>query len=282
MIHKKRIITQLISSIILVGIAIIIQVCVKPEIATFMVAIILGIATGVIVAMVDCLQKNKNELDSKVLVFERTICRILSCINNISNIDVYDEKIVDKVEINLDKIYDYGQEMSKILDALNLLLVLPYKERKIQKIIDDISNVFSFIDCNYNFSSTIKRLNISDGDFMIKIEALKAIKFMRNFNPEPILNYLQHSKNNKMKPDFGDRECFFNIIFEQDVFSESNRNDGDEMMKNELEATSKRYVNFDFLKIASKIKEIPQQNWSFSTATKRRYLKKMNRENHYD
>lgn len=282
MIHKKRIITQLIASIILIGVAVIIQIFVKPENATFMVAIILGIATGVIVAMVDCLQKNKSELDTKVLTFERIVCRVLSCIKNISELDVYGDKIVNIVEMNLDKIYDYCQEMEKLIDELNLLLVLPCKEKKIKKIIDDIGKVSSFINCNYNFSSTIKRLNISDGEFVSKMEALKAIKFMRKFNPEPILDYLQHSKNNQMKPNFGDKECFFNIIFEQDVFSESRRNAGDEMIKNELEATSKRYANFDLLNIEDTINKMPQQEWNFSTATKKRYLKKMNKEKYYD
>ena len=75
-------------------------------------------------------------------------------------------------------------------------------------------------------------------DEIAAFEALKAIKYAKAFNPQPILEQIKNSPNNVIR-NFTDKEELFNIIFEKSVFSAERQAASEEFMKVEIEELEK-------------------------------------------
>ncbi len=272
--YKKNIIVYFLMSIILIGIAIGVQVFVPASISVFLVAILVGAATGIIATMVSCILDNNHKLQIEILAFEKTTCRILGRIYNIARLDVNNDNIVIEVEKNLDETCDYLQELLLIIEKINLLMIFPVKESKMQKVVDDLEKIHLFLMWDYNFPGKIEKYEKGNPEEIKIFEALKAIKFMRKFNPQPILNYLKKSKNNVMK-SFSDKECFFNIIFERDVFNEERAKEGEKYARHEIEELVELYKKYDITRVRSLVDKVQMNDWIFSTqSAKNRNIKK--------
>lgn len=277
MIYRKSVVIKLIASILIICIAVIIQVLVNKDVSSFIVAVLLGIATGIIVSTIDCLQKNNYELDRAINEFEHIVCHILSCVYGIANADISDDSISVLVDKNLGLIFDYEQDVEKVVEEFNKLLIFPCKESKIKEILSDMNKIFSFIHCEYCFSSIVEKHIGSEANIIEDFEAMKAIRFMRRFDVRSILSYLQKSKHNTIK-SLNDENSFFYIIFKQEFCGKPHQQVCDDMEKENVDNLLKKYKGYDISKVKKKVDEIPIPEWNFSSYSKKTKHKKLYEE----
>ena len=136
--------------------------------------------------------------------------------------------------------------------------------------------MYVFYLFEYKPPKNIRKHAKDNADEIATFEALKAIKYAKTFNPQPILEQIKNSSNNVLHGFFNEDD-FFNIIFEKTVFSTEQRAASEELMKSEIEELEKLYQDYDIDKVRSVVEGLPSQNWPFQTKTSRRNQRLSNR-----
>ena len=284
MTYKKNIVVYSILNVCLIGAAILSQLILPEKIATFSVAILIGAATGIIATLVSTYLENNYILKKKIYLFEKETCCILGRIYNIAKIN-FSEDIREVVETNICELMEHFDNLQNIAIEMNSLLMSSKTEKRLQTIIKHIEPAFVFCLFDYKSHRNILTYAKDKADEIATFEALKAIKYAKAFNPQPILDKIKNSPNNVMK-HFADEDAFFNIIFEKTVFSLEQRAASEKLMKSEIEELEKLYKDYDIDKVKSVVEGLPSQNWSFQTKTSRRNQRIsnhiMNREENND
>ena len=275
MIYKKNILVYSILSVCLIGIAVLLQLILPDEIAAFSVAILIGAATGIIATLVSTYLENNHILKKKIYLFEKETCHILGRIYNIANID-FSEDIREVVETNICELMEHFDNLQNIAMEMNSLLMSSKTEKRLQTIIKHIEPAFVFCLFDYKSHRNILTYAKDKADEIATFEALKAIKYAKAFNPQPILDQIKNSSNNVLHGFFNEDD-FFNIIFEKTVFSAEQRAASEELMKSEIEELEKLYQDYDIDKVRSVVEGLPTQNWPFQTKTSRRNQRLSNR-----
>ena len=136
--------------------------------------------------------------------------------------------------------------------------------------------MYVFYLFEYKPPKNIRKHAKDNADEIATFEALKAIKYAKAFNPQPILEQIKNSPNNVIR-NFTDKEELFNIIFEKSVFSAERQAASEEFMKVEIEELEKLYKDYDIDKVKSVVEGLPSQNWAFQTKTSRKNQRIINR-----
>lgn len=270
MIYKKNILVYFILSSCLIGVAVLLQIILPEEIAAFGVAILIGAATGIIATLVSAYLENNQKLKEKIFLFEKDVCHILRCLYNIADVD-FNEDILGVVKSNILELLNHYEDLQNVAVKMNGLLMLPKRKKQLQAIIRHIEPVYAFYLYEYKPPENIL-IHVhakNKADEIATFEALKAIKYAKGFNPQPILAQIQNSSNNVIR-DFTDKEEFFNIIFEKSVFSSECQAASEEFMKAEIEELEKLYQDYDINKVKSVVGRLHPQDWSFQTKTNRK------------
>lgn len=275
MIYKKNILVYSILSVCLIGISVLLQLILPDEIAAFSVPILIGAATGIIATLVSTYLENNHILKKKIYLFEKETCYILGRIYNIANID-FNENIQEIVKTNVCELMEHFDNLKNIAIEMNSLLMLSKTEKRLQTIIKSIEPIFVFCLFDYKSPQNILTHAKDKADEITTFEALKAIKYAKAFNPQPILDQIKNSPNNVLN-GFCDEDDFFNIIFEKTVFSAEQRSASEELMRSEIEELEKLYKDYDIDKVKSVVEGLPSQNWAFQTKTSRRNQRLSNR-----
>lgn len=275
MIYKKNILVYSILSVCLIGIAVLLQLILLAEIATFLVAILIGAATGIIATLVSTYLENNHILKKKIYLFEKETCHILGRIYNIANID-FSEDIQEVVKNNIFELIDHFDNLQDVAEEVNDLLVSKKRKKRLQTIIKQIEPIYVFYLFEYKPPKNIRKHAKDNADEIATFEALKAIKYAKAFNPQSILEQIKNSPNNVIK-NFTNKEELFNIIFEKSVFSSERQTASEEFMKVEIEELEKLYKDYDIDKVKSVVEGLPSQNWAFQTKTSRKNQRAINR-----
>ena len=275
MIYKKNILVYSILSVCLIGIAVLLQLILPDEIAAFSVPILIGAATGIIATLVSTYLENNHILKKKIYLFEKETCHILGRIYNIANID-FSEDIQEVVKNNIFELIDHFDNLQDVAEEVNDLLVSKKRKKHLQTIIKQIEPVYVFYLFEYTPKKNIRKHAKDNADEIATFEALKAIKYAKAFNPQPILEQIKNSPNNVIR-NFTDKEELFNIIFEKSVFSAEQQAASEEFMKVEIEELKKLYKDYDIDKVKSVVEGLPSQNWAFQTKTSRKNQRIINR-----
>ena len=275
MIYKKNILVYSILSVCLIGIAVLLQLILPDEIAAFSVPILIGAATGIIATLVSTYLENNHILKKKIYLFEKETCHILGRIYNIANID-FSEDIQEVVKNNIFELIDHFDNLQDVAEEVNDLLVSKKRKKRLQTIIKQIEPMYVFYLFEYKPPKNIRKHAKDNADEIATFEALKAIKYAKAFNPQPILEQIKNSPNNVIR-NFTDKEELFNIIFEKSVFSAERQAASEEFMKVEIEELEKLYEDYNIDKVRSIVEGLPSQNWAFQTKTSRRNQKAINR-----
>ena len=275
MIYKKNILVYSILSVCLIGIAVLLQLILPDEIAAFSVPILIGAATGIIATLVSTYLENNHILKKKIYLFEKETCHILGRIYNIANID-FSEDIQEVVKNNIFGLIDHFDNLQDVAEEVNDLLVSKKRKKRLQTIIKQIEPMYVFYLFEYKPPKNIRKHAKDNADEIATFEALKAIKYAKAFNPQPILEQIKNSPNNVIR-NFTDKEELFNIIFEKSVFSAERQAASEEFMKVEIEELEKLYKDYDIDKVKSVVEGLPSQNWPFQTKTSRRNQRLSNR-----
>ena len=275
MIYKKNILVYSILSVCLIGIAVLLQLILPDEIAAFSVPILIGAATGIIATLVSTYLENNHILKKKIYLFEKETCHILGRIYNIANID-FSEDIQEVVKNNIFELIDHFDNLQDVAEEVNDLLVSKKRKKRLQTIIKQIEPMYVFYLFEYKPPKNIRKHAKDNADEIATFEALKAIKYAKAFNPQPILEQIKNSPNNVIR-NFTDKEEFFNIIFEKSVFSAERQAASEEFMKVEIEELEKLYEDYNIDKVRSIVEGLPSQNWAFQTKTSRRNQRAINR-----
>ena len=268
MIYKKNILVYSILSVCLIGIAVLLQLILPDEIAAFSVPILIGAATGIIATLVSTYLENNHILKKKIYLFEKETCYILGRIYNIANID-FNEDIREVVKNNIFELIDHFDNLQDVAEEVNDLLVSKKRKKRLQTIIKQIEPMYVFYLFEYKPPKNIRKHAKDNADEIATFEALKAIKYAKAFNPQPILEQIKNSPNNVIR-NFTDKEELFNIIFEKSVFSAERQAASEEFMKVEIEELEKLYKDYDIDKVKSVVEGLPSQNWAFQTKTSRK------------
>lgn len=274
--YRKNIITYLIISIILIIIAVLFQIFLIERVSVIIVSILIGAATGIIATMIACVLDNNQKLQEGVLLFERATCHILGEIYKIANLDATQATIVDELNNNAKAIIDYGDELKLAAEKIDLLFILRKREQKLKLIYNQLENIVTFILYEFKPIEIIKVHEPTNYENIALFEALKLIKFAREFNPQPILKIIQKSKNN-IPTNIGGREEFFNIIFEKDIFNDKMKKSCDESMKQEINSLCNLYSRYDINEVMSTIDKVQMGDWAFSTKISRKKEHKINK-----
>lgn len=275
MIYKKNILVYSILSVCLIGIAVLLQLILPDEIAAFSVPILIGAATGIIATLVSTYLENNHILKKKIYLFEKETCHILGRIYNIANID-FSEDIQEVVKNNIFELIDHFDNLQDVAEEVNDLLVSKKRKKRLQTIIKQIEPMYVFYLFEYKPPKNIRKHAKDNADEIATFEALKAIKYAKAFNPQPILEQIKNSPNNVIR-NFTDKEELFNIIFEKSVFSAERQAASEEFMKVEIEELEKLYEDYNIDKVRSIVEGLPSQNWAFQTKTSRRNQRLSNR-----
>ena len=275
MIYKKNILVYSILSVCLIGIAVLLQLILPDEIAAFSVPILIGAATGIIATLVSTYLENNHILKKKIYLFEKETCHILGRIYNIANID-FSEDIQEVVKNNIFELIDHFDNFQDVAEEVNDLLVSKKRKKRLQTIIKQIEPMYVFYMFEYKPPKNIRKHAKDNADEIATFEALKAIKYAKVFNPQPILEQIKNSPNNVIR-NFTDKEELFNIIFEKSVFSAERQAASEEFMKVEIEELEKLYEDYNIDKVRSIVEGLPSQNWAFQTKTSRRNQRAINR-----
>ena len=275
MTYKKNIVVYSILSVCLIGAAILSQLILPEKIATFSVAILIGAATGIIATLVSTYLENNHILKKKIYLFEKETCHILGRIYNIANID-FSEDIQEVVKNNIFELIDHFDNLQDVAEEVNDLLVSKKRKKRLQTIIKQIEPMYVFYLFEYKPPKNIRKHAKDNADEIATFEALKAIKYAKAFNPQPILEQIKNSPNNVIR-NFTDKEELFNIIFEKSVFSAERQAASEEFMKVEIEELEKLYEDYNIDKVRSIVEGLPSQNWAFQTKTSRRNQRAINR-----
>ena len=275
MIYKKNILVYSILSVCLIGIAVLLQLILPDEIAAFSVPILIGAATGIIATLVSTYLENNHILKKKIYLFEKETCYILGRIYNIANID-FNENIQEIVKTSVCELMEHFDNLQDVAEEVNDLLVSKKRKKHLQTIIKQIEPVYVFYLFEYKPPKNIRKHAKDNADEIATFEALKAIKYAKAFNPQPILEQIKNSPNNVIR-NFTDKEEFFNIIFEKSVFSAERQAASEEFMKVEIEELKKLYKDYDIDKVKSVVEGLPSQNWAFQTKTSRKNQRIINR-----
>ncbi len=261
-------------SVILIIVAVCIRIFVIEQVSDFIVSILIGAATGIVATMVSCVFDNNQKLQDEVLLFERTTCHILGELYNIANLDAKQDVPI-KVNNNAMTICNYFDKLEEAKKKIDFLFVVRKREKQLQEIYNQLEKISLFI--SYEYMSLQNNIIEAEPDKYEKIalfEALKVIKFAREFNPQPILKIIQKSKNNKPMTING-REEFFNIIFERDIFNIEMEKKCNEIMEQEIKSLCDLYSKYDINKVISAVDKIQIGDWSFSTKTSRKEERKI-------
>ena len=275
MTYKKNIVVYSILSVCLIGAAILSQLILPEKIATFSVAILIGAATGIIATLVSTYLENNHILKKKIYLFEKETCYILGRIYNIANID-FNENIQEIVKTNVCELMEHFDNLQDVAEEVNDLLVSKKRKKRLQTIIKQIEPMYVFYLFEYKPPKNIRKHAKDNADEIATFEALKAIKYAKAFNPQPILEQIKNSPNNVIR-NFTDKEELFNIIFEKSVFSAERQAASEEFMKVEIEELEKIYQDYDIGKVKSIVEGLPSQNWAFQTKTSRKNQRIINR-----
>ena len=266
--YKKNIITYFVMSTVLLIVAVCFEIFVVEKVSKFIVSISIGAATGIVATMVACIFDNNQKLQEGILLFERTGCHILGELYKIANLDLKQD-VTNKVNHSAMAIYDYFIELQGAAKEINLLFISRKREQKLNEVYNQLENIFVFVLTEYVPLGNIKKSKLADPDKFALFEALKAIKFAREFNPQSILKIIQKSKNNRPTTISG-REEFFNIIFERDIFNKEMEKEGNEIMEQRIKSLNDIYSQYDIEKAISEVDKIQIGDWSFSTKTSRK------------
>lgn len=262
--YKKNVITYFIISVLLIGLAVVSQIFMAENVAVFVVAILVGAATGIIATLVSCVLENNHKLNLEIYSLEKAVSKILGGIYSIANLDVYDSEVIRKTKKHVDEINESFFETDDIIERINYLMISPIRERKIQKIIDAFNYLRTFIVWEYNTPKKIEKFEKNNAEQIQTFETLKVIKYMKTFEPQLILNYLQNSKNNKMK-SITDRDSFFHLIFSTNDLEKEREKEQEDYEKQEVEELSSLYEKYDIEKVKEHVANIKLKKWEFSS-----------------
>ena len=273
--YKKNVITYFIISVLLIGLAVVSQIFMAENVAVFVVAILVGAATGIIATLVSCALENNHKLNLEIYSLEKAVSKILGGIYSIANLDVYDSEVIRKTKKHVDEINESFFETDDIIERINYLMISPIRERKIQKIIDAFNYLRTFIVWEYNTPKKIEKFEKNNAEQIQTFETLKVIKYMKTFEPQLILNYLQNSKNNKMK-SLTDRDSFFHLIFSTNDLEKEREKEQEDYEKQEVEELSSLYEKYDIEKVKEHVANMKIKKWEFSSLFGSRIRKPVN------
>lgn len=269
--YRKNIITYLIISIILIIIAVFFQIFLIERVSVIIVSILIGAATGIIATMIACVLDNNQKLQEGVLLFERAACHILGKLYKIANSDAT-QIIIEELNNNAMAIIDYGNELELAAKKIDLLFILRKREQKLKLIYNQLEDIVTFILYEFKPIEIIKKNQPVNYETIALFEALKLIKFAREFNPQPILKIIQKSKNN-IPTTIGGREEFYNIIFERNIFNDEMKKRCNESVKQEINSLCNLYSEYDINEVISTIDKVQMGDWTFSTKMSRKERK---------
>ncbi len=262
--YRKNLITYLIISVSLVVLAVVAQLFLHETISVFIVAILVGAATGIVATMVSCYFENNYKLELEILSFEKLVCRILGNVFSIATLDINGNYIITETKKHIDEINKSFYNLNDVIDNMNYLLISKRKEKKLQNIVNELNNLFTFILWDYNSPKKIERYGKDNIEEVQMFETLKAIKYMKNFNADSILQYLQKSKNNKMKY-IADKDSFFHIIFESCLSDEEQKEKRDKYQREEVKELENLYKKYNIETVKEHVRNIEVPKWDFST-----------------
>ena len=203
-------------------------------------------------------------------MFEKHTCHILGSLYSLANTECDEgcesEKLQESVRARVFALIDHFDELLQLGAEMEALLIPLFKKRKLSFILTSLQSVYLFYLYEYTSPKNIQKHAEKSADDIATFEALKAIKYAKRFDPQPILRLIRRSPNNTVK-DLVGREEFFNIIFEKELFSEERRVAGEEYEKSEIQALEKLYRDYDINRVREIVHSMNPGDWSFSSKT---------------